>query len=91
MIRRGKTSAHVAPGKVSSTTAQGVLPNYAGHATASLVPTIANAANSPRGRPTKLADNGMRRTSPTGEKQRENRPPSDIRRDDSTNRGIIHR
>ncbi|KAG5950881.1 hypothetical protein E4U53_004237 [Claviceps sorghi] len=46
--KRNKTSAMAVPGTVSSTTARGVLPNYAGHATASLTPAIANASISPK-------------------------------------------
>ncbi|KAG5983055.1 hypothetical protein E4U55_000897 [Claviceps digitariae] len=46
--KRNKTSATAVPGTVSSMTARGVLPNYAGHATASLTPAIANASISPK-------------------------------------------
>ncbi|KAG5956245.1 hypothetical protein E4U57_002764 [Claviceps arundinis] len=53
--KRNKTSATAVPGTVSSMTAQGVLPNYAGHATASLTPAIANASISPKGPPSKLS------------------------------------
>ncbi|KAG6037175.1 hypothetical protein E4U41_005284 [Claviceps citrina] len=53
--KRNKTSATAVPGTVSSTTARGVLPNYAGHATASLTPNIANASISPKGSSSKLS------------------------------------
>ncbi|KAG6002533.1 hypothetical protein E4U21_002993 [Claviceps maximensis] len=46
--KRNKTSVTAVPGTVSSMTAKGVLPNYAGHATASLTPAIANASISPK-------------------------------------------
>ncbi|KAG6016200.1 hypothetical protein E4U54_002043 [Claviceps lovelessii] len=46
--KRNKTSATAVPGTVSSMTARGVLPNYAGHATASLTPAIAGASISPK-------------------------------------------
>jgi len=47
MFKKGKSSGTAVPGTVSSTTARGVLPHYAGHATASLTPAI---ANTPTGR-----------------------------------------
>ena len=40
MLRNGMTSSGVVTGTISSTTAQGVLPQYAGHAAASLSPAI---------------------------------------------------
>ncbi|OAA46182.1 hypothetical protein NOR_02935 [Metarhizium rileyi] len=55
MWKRSKSSATAVPGTVSSMTARGVLPNYAGHATASLTPTIANASTSPKGVTSKLS------------------------------------
>lgn len=42
MLKKGKSSAGAVQGSVSSTTAHGVLPQYSGHATAALTPTIAN-------------------------------------------------
>ncbi|CAH0041477.1 unnamed protein product [Clonostachys solani] len=48
MLNKGNSSAGAVPGAVSTTTAQGVLPQYAGHATASLTPTIANNRASSR-------------------------------------------
>ncbi|KAF9768952.1 hypothetical protein IL306_013685 [Fusarium sp. DS 682] len=53
MRKNGKTSANVVAGQVSPMTAQGVLPHYAGHATASLTPAV--TANS-RGHSAKLGD-----------------------------------
>jgi hypothetical protein len=43
-LRKGKSSGSALPGTISSTTARGVLPQYRGHASAYLVPTIANTA-----------------------------------------------
>lgn len=57
--KRNKASATAVPGTVSSMTAKGVLPNYAGHATASLAPAIAHSSSSPKGsssKPTPVAD-----------------------------------
>ena len=48
MLKKGHANAAAVPGSITSTTAQGVLPHYTGHATASLTPTIANKAASPR-------------------------------------------
>ena len=46
MLKKGATSGTVLPGAISSTTATGYLPQYHGHAAASLSPAIANAGNS---------------------------------------------
>ncbi|KAI5456383.1 hypothetical protein BGZ63DRAFT_409079 [Mariannaea sp. PMI_226] len=93
VLKKGKASVNAVPGKVSSTTAQGVLPHYSGHATASLSPAISNTATPlTRGQGgVKLAD--MRNTSriignPI-EKQVENRPPIDQRDTEQTHRGPI--
>lgn len=43
IIKKGPTCSNVIPGAVSSTTAQGILPQYAGHATAALSPAIAES------------------------------------------------
>ncbi|ODA82027.1 hypothetical protein RJ55_00532 [Drechmeria coniospora] len=48
MLKKGKSSGTAVPGTVSSMTARGVLPNYAGHATASLSPAIATISASPK-------------------------------------------
>jgi hypothetical protein len=61
MMKRGTSSGNVVPGTVSSTTAQGVLPHYSGHATASLAPTATNTNSAPS----------------AVERQIENRPPGD--------------
>lgn len=76
MLKKGPTSANAVPGAISSTTAQSVLPHYAGHATASLAPTIANQAVSPRSLVSKSSDQGERKVSgPAAGKSDENSPP----------------
>lgn len=76
MMKRGTSSSNAVPGTVSSTTAQGVLPHYSGHATASLAPT--NINSSPREQATKSGNaNGGESVSPAAERQIENRPPGD--------------
>lgn len=75
MLKKGKSSSAAVPGTVSSMTARGVLPNYTGHATASLTPTIANTTVSPKGnsrKPGESGDGGS--ASPDGETKMENRP-----------------
>lgn len=47
MFKRGLTSSDVLPSTVSSTTAQGFLPQFVGHAAASLSPTLSGSAKSP--------------------------------------------
>ncbi|KAM5345750.1 hypothetical protein ACJ41O_011611 [Fusarium nematophilum] len=77
MRRKGKTSADVVAGKVSPMTAQGVLPHYAGHASASLSPAIANTSVNPRG--AKHGEtSGMPSANTAMEKQGENRPPLEL-------------
>lgn len=75
MLKKGKSSANAVPVTISSMTAQGVLPNYAGHATASLAPTMVNSSVSPRGT-AKTGDVGS--PVPVTEKKGENRHPADI-------------
>ena len=72
MLRKGKSSANAVPGTVSSTTVQGVLPNYAGHATAYLTPTLANTTVSPRPSPKTGETTDMMTFAPEKE---ENMPP----------------
>ncbi|RCI14460.1 hypothetical protein L249_6121 [Ophiocordyceps polyrhachis-furcata BCC 54312] len=79
VLRKGKSSGAAIPGTVSSMTAQGVLPNYAGHATASLTPAIANTPVSPQRvssrKPAGSGDAGSA-ASVDEEKKVENRPPT---------------
>ncbi|KAI9158645.1 hypothetical protein HJFPF1_06643 [Paramyrothecium foliicola] len=76
VLKKGKSSANAAPGAVSSTTVQGVLPHYAGHATASLTPTIANTSSRTiRNKGGEI--NNEDTTHPTMDKRGENLPPGD--------------
>lgn len=63
MFKRGLTSSDVLPSTVSSTTAQGFLPHFSGHAAASLSPTLAGKTNSPQKSPVKGGDIAMNGTS----------------------------
>ncbi|KAM0235418.1 hypothetical protein ACHAPO_005704 [Fusarium lateritium] len=76
MRKKGKTSANVIASQVSPMTAQGVLPHYSGHATASLTPTI--TAN-PRGHAARQGDMNPSSTAHTTLGGREeNRPPFEL-------------
>ncbi|PTB70026.1 hypothetical protein BBK36DRAFT_1110687 [Trichoderma citrinoviride] len=76
MMKRGTSSSNAVPGTISSTTAQGVLPHYGGHATASLAPTATNISSSPREHATKSGNpNDGSPVGPVTERQIENRPP----------------
>jgi hypothetical protein len=76
MRKNGKTSANVVAGQVSPMTAQGVLPHYAGHATASLTPAV--TTNS-RGNSAKLGDmNASPTANITVGRREENRPPLEL-------------
>lgn len=70
MLKKGKSSGNAAPGTVSSTTVQGVLPQYAGYATASLTPAIANSTTPPRSAGKAGEDSAI-----VTERKRENLPP----------------
>ncbi|KAM0429011.1 hypothetical protein ACHAPT_006815 [Fusarium lateritium] len=79
MRRRGKTSANAVAGQVSPMTAQGVLPHYSGHATASLTPAIANTTPNSRGSGAKLGEaHNIPSTNTAAEKRGENKPPMDL-------------
>ncbi|KAI8672198.1 hypothetical protein NCS56_00682400 [Fusarium sp. Ph1] len=79
MRRRGKTSANAVAGQVSPMTAQGVLPHYSGHATASLTPAIANTTSNSRGAGAKLGETyTIPSTNTAAEKRGENKPPTDL-------------
>lgn len=73
MMKRGTSSGNAVPGTVSSTTAQGVLPHYSGHATASLAPTATNINSAPREQASKEGGS----VNSAVERQIENRPPGD--------------
>lgn len=78
MLKKGKSSGAAVPVTVSSMTARGVLPNYAGHATASLTPTIANTFVSPKGASRKPGESGDSEAAKPDEKKVENRPPNSV-------------
>lgn len=69
MLKKGKSSAGAVQGTVSSTTAHGVLPQYSGHATLALTPTIANKTSLPRAHNSKAVEVESRAI------EGENRPP----------------
>ncbi|KAJ4864385.1 hypothetical protein T069G_00915 [Trichoderma breve] len=77
MMKRGTSSSGAVPGTVSSTTVQGVLPHYSGHATASLTPTATNISSS---REQTIKSGNANEGEPanlTAERQIENRPLGD--------------
>ena len=76
MLKKGKTTANAGPGAVTSATAQGVLPSYNGHATASLTPAAANTVSS-QGATTsnKAKGNYGTKSASATTKRGENRPP----------------
>ncbi|KAK0389903.1 hypothetical protein NLU13_3476 [Sarocladium strictum] len=77
MLKKGKTSGNVVPGAVSSTTVQGVLPQYSGYASASLAPAIANSTTPPPrlalGKAIDVVDGTA--SAAIADRKRENRPP----------------
>ncbi|SPO05667.1 uncharacterized protein DNG_08354 [Cephalotrichum gorgonifer] len=76
MLKKGSPSSNVLPGEVTSMTAQGYLPQYGGHAAASLTPTIRNTVSS-RGSLGKVVENEAKLGSavPASDQRGENRPP----------------
>lgn len=80
MFKRGLTSSDVLPSTVSSTTAQGFLPQFTGNAAASLSPTLSGNANSPtRESPSKGTDIASHGTSTfMRQKTVENCPPATV-------------
>lgn len=88
MFKKNKSSGAAVPGTVSSATAQGVLPHYAGHATASLTPTIASTSFSPKDSSRKIeepSDVGF--VEADEERKVENRPPVISHKSGSFRRG----
>ncbi|KAH7320219.1 hypothetical protein B0I35DRAFT_231660 [Stachybotrys elegans] len=76
MLKKSNTSSTAIPGAVSSMTAQGVLPHYSGHATASLAPSATN----PTSQATSLKTSEVvAEEAPAAnmEKRSENMPPGD--------------
>ncbi|ROV89202.1 hypothetical protein VMCG_09912 [Cytospora schulzeri] len=78
MLKRGLTNSDVLPSAVTSTTAHGLLPQFIGHATASLSPTISGTVGSPsRGSPAKEPEANSTGTSTfMAPKTGENAPPA---------------
>lgn len=76
MFKRGLTSSDVLPNTVSSTTAQGFLPQFTGHAAASLSPALSGPNSPTRDPPSKGTDATCKGTSTfMTQKTVENRPP----------------
>ena len=77
-MRKGKSSGSALPGTISSTTARGVLPQYKGHASAYLAPTIANTAAPAKLQNIKPNENNEAPSmNATAALQGENLPPSE--------------
>ncbi|KAI1481293.1 hypothetical protein F4774DRAFT_374902 [Daldinia eschscholtzii] len=80
MLKRGSTSGTVVPSTVSSTTATGYLPQYHGHAAASLGPAISNTSNTTARTSPEAGDKGIEYdTQRSAEKVGENCPPNETR------------
>lgn len=94
MLNKGKSSGQAVPSTISSATAQGVLPQYQGHATAYLTPTIANTsmpARSPNGSG-KTVENGDLTSLKSPEAvQTENMPPAPPTSSESIRQDGIHK
>lgn len=94
MLKKGPPSGTALPSAVSSTTATGYLPQYSGHAAASLGPAISNAVSSTArltsGSDSKLheLDNGVSKG--PADKLGENRPPREGSAPDSDPSENIH-
>ncbi|KAJ4408428.1 hypothetical protein N0V82_009693 [Gnomoniopsis sp. IMI 355080] len=78
MFKRGLTSSDVLPSTISSTTVHGVLPQFNGHAAASLSPSLTGSVTSPsRSTPSKDTDITCNGTSTfMTQKTAENCPPA---------------
>lgn len=79
MLKKGSPSSNALPGEVTSTTAQGYLPHYGGHAAAaSLTPAIANASTFRASVGSASESDGKSgHAAPTPEQRGENCPPID--------------
>lgn len=76
MVKRGFTASDVLPSTVTSTTAQGYLPHFTGHASASLSPTLSGTVTSPmRDSSVKDADTNPNGSTFMAPKSGENAPP----------------
>ncbi len=92
MLNKGKSSGQLVPSTISSATAQGVLPQYRGHATAYLTPTMANTSARSATANGKPAENGdlIQLKSPENV-QAENMPPTGANDDESTRQNSLHK
>ncbi|KAF3070941.1 hypothetical protein GL218_00369 [Daldinia childiae] len=80
MLKRGPTSGAVVPSTVSSTTATGYLPQYHGHAAASLGPAISNTSNMATRASPEAGDKSIEYdVQRSAEKVGENCPPNETR------------
>ncbi len=79
MMKKGSTSGTALPSAISSATATGYLPQYFGHAAASLSPAISHAASPPSrvasGADSKPSEFESCVAQGRGDKLGENRPP----------------
>ncbi|KAH7040716.1 uncharacterized protein B0I36DRAFT_379633 [Microdochium trichocladiopsis] len=77
MMRNGSTGGNVTPGTITSATAKGYLPQYSGHASASLMPSVPNV--SPLG-PSSSGDKPVESEIPDSafERTGENCPPNSV-------------
>jgi hypothetical protein len=75
MMKKGPTNGPATLSSVSSMTANGYLPQFAGHAAASLSPAITNTNSSLCNLSGMKADNDSATQQPKMEKTGENRPP----------------
>lgn len=76
MVKRGFTASDVLPSAVTSTTAQGYLPQFTGNASASLSPTVSGTVTSSLRDPSvKDADTNPNGSTFMAPKSGENAPP----------------
>lgn len=76
MVKRGFTASDVLPSTVTSTTAQGYLPHFTGHASASLSPSLSGTVTSPmRDESVKDTDTNPNGSTFMAPKSGENAPP----------------
>ncbi|XWW97760.1 hypothetical protein V2A60_005747 [Cordyceps javanica] len=94
MLNKGKSSGQLVPSTISSATAQGVLPQYRGHATAYLTPTIANTSTSALSAMVngKAVENGdLTHVKSPEPVQAENMPPTVAADNESIRQGSLHK
>ncbi|EGX94225.1 hypothetical protein CCM_02496 [Cordyceps militaris CM01] len=89
MLHKGKSSGQLVPSTISSATAQGVLPQYRGHATAYLTPTIANTSTPARSATANGGD--LTRLKSPEPVQTENVPPTVANDNESIRQANLHK